>query len=91
MTFPILKQSFAAKSVCRRAHLTRRTRRMNEAETRAELIDPALKAAGWGAVERQPHSARRAITKGRLGRRWQTRQSPSSPITFCIIAARSSR
>jgi hypothetical protein len=21
---------------------------MNEAETRAELIDPALKAAGWG-------------------------------------------
>jgi hypothetical protein len=24
---------------------------MNEAETRAELIDPALKAAGWGMVE----------------------------------------
>jgi len=24
---------------------------MNEAETRAELIDPALKAAGWGVVE----------------------------------------
>ena len=24
---------------------------MNEAETRAEHIDPALKAAGWGAVE----------------------------------------
>ncbi len=24
---------------------------MNEAETRAELIDPALKAAGWGEVE----------------------------------------
>ncbi len=23
---------------------------MNEAETRAELIDPALKAAGWGVV-----------------------------------------
>ena len=23
---------------------------MNEAETRAELIDPALKAAGWGIV-----------------------------------------
>jgi hypothetical protein len=22
---------------------------MNEAETRAEVIDPALKAAGWGA------------------------------------------
>ena len=24
---------------------------MNEAETRAELIDPALKDAGWGVVE----------------------------------------
>ena len=24
---------------------------MNEAETRAELIDPKLKASGWGAVE----------------------------------------
>lgn len=24
---------------------------MNEAETRGELIDPALKAAGWGVVE----------------------------------------
>ncbi len=25
---------------------------MNEAETRAEPIDPVLKAAGWGVVER---------------------------------------
>ena len=24
---------------------------MNEGETRAEHIDPALKAAGWGAIE----------------------------------------
>ncbi len=24
---------------------------MKEAETRAELIDPALKAAGWGVIE----------------------------------------
>ena len=24
---------------------------MNEAETRAEHIDPALKAAGWGVAE----------------------------------------
>jgi len=24
---------------------------VNEAETRAELIDPALKAAGWGVAE----------------------------------------
>jgi type I restriction enzyme R subunit len=38
---------------------------MNEAETRAELIDPALKQAGWGEVA---HSrvAREAITLGRL-------------------------
>lgn len=25
---------------------------MNESETRAELVDPALKAAVWGVVER---------------------------------------
>jgi type I restriction enzyme R subunit len=24
---------------------------MNEAETRAELIDPKLKACGWGVIE----------------------------------------
>jgi predicted type IV restriction endonuclease len=27
---------------------------MNEAETRAELIDPLLAAAGWGVVEAKP-------------------------------------
>ncbi len=31
--------------------ITHRNRIMNEAETRAEFIDPALKTAGWGAVE----------------------------------------
>jgi type I restriction enzyme, R subunit len=38
---------------------------MNEAETRAELIDPALKAAGWGIIE---HSRirREVIAPGRL-------------------------
>ncbi|MDH6100645.1 DEAD/DEAH box helicase family protein [Anabaenopsis sp. FSS-46] len=38
---------------------------MNEAETRAELIDPALTAAGWGVVE---HSRirREVIAPGRL-------------------------
>ena len=37
----------------------------NEAETRAELIDPALRAAGWGVIE---HSRvrREEITLGRL-------------------------
>jgi len=24
---------------------------MNEAETRAELLDPALRTAGWGVIE----------------------------------------
>ncbi len=38
---------------------------MNEAETRAELIDPALKQAGWGVVEGS-RTRREVITKGRL-------------------------
>ena len=38
---------------------------MNEAETRAELIDPALKTAGWGVVDGS-RIRREHITKGRL-------------------------
>jgi type I restriction enzyme R subunit len=38
---------------------------MNEAETRAELIDPALKAAGWGVVEAS-RIRRETIAPGRL-------------------------
>ncbi|GAB6039262.1 DEAD/DEAH box helicase family protein [Fundidesulfovibrio butyratiphilus] len=38
---------------------------LNEAETRAELIDPALKAAGWGVVEGS-RVRREKITNGRL-------------------------
>lgn len=38
---------------------------MNEAETRAELIDPALKGAGWGVVEGS-RVRREVITLGRL-------------------------
>ncbi len=38
---------------------------MNEAETRAELIDPALKAAGWGVVDGS-RVRREMITLGRL-------------------------
>ena len=34
---------------------------MNEAETRAELIDRALKAAGWGAVGAANRSMRHTI------------------------------
>lgn len=38
---------------------------MNEAETRAELIDPALKEVGWGVVEGS-RVRREVITLGRL-------------------------
>jgi type I restriction enzyme R subunit len=38
---------------------------MNEAETRAEYIDPALKAAGWGVVEGS-RIRREVITPGRI-------------------------
>ncbi|MDA3875649.1 MAG: DEAD/DEAH box helicase family protein, partial [Halothiobacillus sp.] len=38
---------------------------MNEAETRAELIDPALKDAGWGVVDAS-RVRREVITLGRL-------------------------
>lgn len=39
---------------------------MNESETRAELIDPALKAAGWGEVEGSRVHREFQITQGRL-------------------------
>ena len=39
---------------------------MNEAETRAEHIDPALKAAGWGVVEGSRIRREYQITLGRL-------------------------
>jgi type I restriction enzyme R subunit len=39
---------------------------MNEAETRAEYIDPALKAAGWGVVEGSRIRREYAITPGRI-------------------------
>ena len=39
---------------------------MNEAETRAEHIDPALKAAGWGEVEGSRVLREHPITLGRL-------------------------
>jgi type I restriction enzyme R subunit len=39
---------------------------MNEAETRAEHIDPALKVAGWGVVEGSRVLREHGITLGRL-------------------------
>ena len=46
----------------------------NEAQTRLDLIDPAIKAAGWGTVEGSRISVEHNITQGRLvggGRRAQ--------------------
>ena len=40
---------------------------MNEAETRAEHIDPALKTAGWGVVEGSRIRREYQITLGRIG------------------------
>jgi type I restriction enzyme R subunit len=39
---------------------------MNEAETRAEHIDPALKAAGWGVVEASRVRREYLISPGRI-------------------------
>ncbi|MEI7833455.1 MAG: restriction endonuclease subunit R, partial [bacterium] len=39
---------------------------MNEAETRADYIDPALQAAGWGVVEGSRIMREYHITRGRL-------------------------
>jgi len=39
---------------------------MNEAETRAELIDPALKASGWGLVEGSRVLREYHITAGKI-------------------------
>ena len=39
---------------------------MNEAETRAELIDPKLKACGWGAVEGSKVLREYRITDGKI-------------------------
>ncbi len=52
---------------------------MNEAETRAEHIDPALKAAGWGVVEGSRILREHRITAGRIEGRVGAGR-PTSPI-----------
>lgn len=42
-----------------------RVNNMNEAETRAEHIDPKLKASGWGVVEGTKVLREYPITAGR--------------------------
>ena len=39
---------------------------MNEAETRAELIDPKLRACGWGVVEESKILREYNITDGKI-------------------------
>ena len=39
---------------------------MNEAETRAELIDPKLKLSGWGVVEGSKVPREYPITAGKF-------------------------
>jgi type I restriction enzyme R subunit len=39
---------------------------MNEAETRAELIDPKLRESGWGVVEGSKVLREHHITKGKI-------------------------
>lgn len=50
---------------------------MNEAETRAELIDPKLAACGWGVVEKSKVQREYPITAGRI----QTGGSRGKPLT----------
>ena len=55
---------------------------MNEAETRAEHIDPALKAAGWGVVEGSRIRREYPNTPGRiegLGRRGKALDGSPGP------------
>jgi type I restriction enzyme R subunit len=49
---------------------------MNEAETRAEHIDPALKAAGWGVVEGSRIRREYAISPGRIEGQGRPRGKP---------------
>jgi type I restriction enzyme, R subunit len=49
---------------------------MNEAETRAELIDPKLREAGWGVVEGSKILREYIITSGKI----QTGGSRAKPL-----------
>jgi type I restriction enzyme, R subunit len=56
---------------------------MNEAETPAEHIDPALKAAGWGVVEESKVLRECPITLARL-------EGVGGNAAICISTSRSS-
>lgn len=58
---------------------------MNEAETRAEHIDPALTAAGWGVIEGSAVRPRVSYHRGRL----QGGGVPVKPHTEGVAQAKS--
>ena len=49
-----------------KSHETNEKENMNEAETRAELIDPKLRACGWGVVEGSKVLREYQITAGKI-------------------------
>ena len=53
---------------------------MNEADTRAEYIDPALKAAGWGVVDGSRIRRNYAISPGRIEGRTSGDVRRSNPL-----------
>src|SRR3954452_6068889 len=55
---------------------------MNEAETRAEHIDPALKAAGWGVVAGSRIRREFPITPGRI--QGHGRRGPSLAADYVL-------
>jgi type I restriction enzyme R subunit len=60
---------------------------MNEAETRADHIDPALKAAGWGVIDGSKIRREYSITPGRImgrGRRGEA-HSADYVLEYCNV------
>jgi len=62
---------------------------VNEAETRAEHIDPALKAAGWGVAEGSRVLREHGITLGRLqgsgGPRGQSLRAKAEIAEYVLV------
>jgi len=58
---------------------------MNEAETRAEHIDPALKAAGWGVVEGSRIRREYPITPGTTRRLWVARRAALDELKKSLL------
>ena len=59
---------------------------MNEAETRAEHVDPALKAAGWGVIEGSRVLREHGITLGRLqGRGGKSTRAKAEIADYVLV------